>query len=376
MSFSVPAQILTGSFKVADGTTRTLASQSVVGFSSIGFSVFSSKAIVFQVLAGRSGSEVIIEKTLPAGKLYFRAIDAVADFVHVKFVNASGADATVQIEATLSFTRQPNNLCRQHIILDKTNNIGAVRQGITYDLDLIRGHLQGQSDPHIEGITGTLSTTARTLWIDSGTADVFDSQATASVVTLTSTSTDDQANTGTGARKVTVHGLDENSLEVSDIVSMVGTGTNTTTKTFLRVNSMEVTETGSALHNVGTITAKIGTDVLEKINATDSISKTAHFSVPASNVLLMEGVHFTSNVSDEISVYVYESPMTSATDGTPTAKRLLKEVPISSGTQYVSLRRKVSQLTTIVIEVQSTATPLGTNSISAKIDGTLINEVF
>lgn len=378
MSNSVGSQFLTGTFKVVDGATKTLADQSVVGYSSIAFSILSSQAVMMEIYAGRqnTGREVkIIEKTLPAGSLYYRKIDTVADFIFVRFINSTGSDSRIQLETTLSYTSQPNSLARQHLEIDKTNTVSVSRDCTTFDHDLVRGFLQSQSDPEVEGISGTVSTTSRTLWIDSGTSSVDDSVTLGAVVSILSTSAAD-ALAGTGAQKVRVIGLDADSKLLEEEVEMAGIGGVTTNGSFLRVNKLEVTQAGGGLFNVGDITAEISGSVLEKINAEDSISKTAHFTVPVDHDLLMDGIHLNSNVADTVSLYVYETEMTSATDGTVKSKKLVKEVPAVTGSHYIHLRRKVSSLTTISCEIQSTALPLGTNSISARFDGVLIDTTF
>ncbi len=378
MSNSVGSQFLTGTFKVVNGATKTLPDQSVVGYSSIAFSILSSQAVMMEIYAGRqdTGREVkIIEKTLPAGSLYYRKIDTVADFIFVRFINSSGSDSNIQLETTLSYTSQPNSLARQHAQIDKTNTVSVSRDCTTFDHDLVRGFLQSQSDPLVEGISGTVSTTSRTLWIDSGASSVDDSVATGAVVSVLSTSAAD-ALAGTGAQKVRVTGVDADSKLLVEEVDMAGLAGVTTTGSFLRVNKLEVTQAGSGLFNAGDITAEIGASILEKINAQDSISKTAHFTVPVNYDLLLDGIHLNNSVTDIVSLYVYETEMTSATDGTVKSKKLVKEVPVVTGTHYIHLRRKVSSLTTISCEIQSTAAPLGTNSISAQFEGVLIDTTF
>ena len=67
---------------------------------------------------------------------------------------------------------------------------------------------------------------------------------TASTLDLVSTNVNDTI-AGTGARKVTISGLDINFLEVSQTIDLDGTNPVTTTQSFLRVNHANVEETGT-----------------------------------------------------------------------------------------------------------------------------------
>jgi len=70
----------------------------------------------------------------------------------------------------------------------------------------------------------------------------------------------------TGARTVEIQGLDGNYAEISETVTLNGTGAVTTTASFLRVFRMRVLTAGSSGTNEGNITASIGGNNVARIS--------------------------------------------------------------------------------------------------------------
>jgi len=99
---------------------------------------------------------------------------------------------------------------------------------------------------------------------------------------IVSDSTSDDSG-GTGALTGTIFGVDGNGIAVQENFTMNGTTNVLTTQAFLRVNLMVILTAGSATWNVGAITATSSSaaTVQQKIGATDSISKSSHYTVPA-----------------------------------------------------------------------------------------------
>jgi len=126
---------------------------------------------------------------------------------------------------------------------------------------------------------------AEDLWEQGG---LFVFPAAAELLDVVSTSTDDAA-AGTGARTITIEGLDANFLEIVEIVTMNGTTPVPTVAAFLRVNKAFVSTAGSTKSNVGTLTADNTTssNVLINMRPTDGISMSSIFTVPAGKRLLV-----------------------------------------------------------------------------------------
>ena len=165
--------------------------------------------------------------------------------------------------------------------------MGAVVSSITrvgtyepFNLQVSRGQITGHERFCPFGFNSAVGTSAETMWT-AGATYTFPSTATA--LTVVSSSTDDDGSpAGTGARTVTIVGLDANYAEVSETVTMNGTTNVTTTQTFLRVNEAYVATCGSTGSNVGAITIANTTPVtLAEIVATAGISQQCVYTVPA-----------------------------------------------------------------------------------------------
>lgn len=96
----------------------------------------------------------------------------------------------------------------------------------------------------------TVSGTEQTAWVVGG---LYVYPTTANTLTVVSSSASDTA-AGTGARTVTIEGLDANYDVISETITMNGTTNVITTKTYLRLYRATVLTAGSNETNVGDIT--------------------------------------------------------------------------------------------------------------------------
>jgi hypothetical protein len=105
---------------------------------------------------------------------------------------------------------------------------------------------------------------------------------------LVSDSAEDAA-AQTGALTVIVRGLDADYALASETVTMTGvTPATITTQTFLRIHELEVVTAGTALGNVGTITASIdGNDIIALLPG-HGRSMSGRWTVPAGNTLYLQ----------------------------------------------------------------------------------------
>lgn len=122
-----------------------------------------------------------------------------------------------------------------------------------------------------------VGTTTEDIWGAGGVQVWPSAAATASVV---STSANDTS-AGTGARTVTIEGLDANYEEISESVTLNGVTPVVTTNSYLRVNSLVVTTSGSGEGNAGDITASVGGNVQRFIATGDGICHCSQFTIPA-----------------------------------------------------------------------------------------------
>lgn len=107
--------------------------------------------------------------------------------------------------------------------------------------------------------------------------------SSAAVATIVSTSANDAA-AGTGARTVTVYGVDSSYDEISETVNMNGTSNVNTVNSYLHIDRLRVITVGSGGVNEGEITATIGGSVVCDMPAGNGQSTTTHIIVPNSEV--------------------------------------------------------------------------------------------
>lgn len=149
-----------------------------------------------------------------------------------------------------------------------------------FNLQVSRGQVAFHQRTCPFGFNDAVGTSPETIWT-AGATYTFPSTATALTV-VSSSANDDGSPAGTGARTVTIVGLDANYAEVSETVTMNGTTDVTTTQTFLRVNEAYVATCGSTGSNVGAITiANTTPTTLAVIVATAGISQQCVYTVPA-----------------------------------------------------------------------------------------------
>lgn len=131
-------------------------------------------------------------------------------------------------------------------------NTGALYSA-PWDLQVSRGKVPGVTQINVFGYSNTISNTGWTpLWEDGA----YTFPAAASTMNVYSSSASD-----TGA-KVLISGLDANYNTISETVTLAGTSNASTTKAFLRVNTMAMTQAnGSQITNIGTITLKNAANV-------------------------------------------------------------------------------------------------------------------
>lgn len=96
----------------------------------------------------------------------------------------------------------------------------------------------------------SVSGTEQTVWVVGG---IYQYPNTANTLTVVSSSTSDTI-AGTGARTLTIEGLDSNYDIISETLTMNGTTNVVTTKTYLRLYRATVLTAGSNETNVGNIT--------------------------------------------------------------------------------------------------------------------------
>jgi len=188
----------------------------------------------------------------------------------------------------------------------------ATRQGAfePFDLQVLRGQIDGHTAVFVSGYNTSVGTTYETIWSES---TVYAYPASASVMEISSSSANDTA-AGTGARTVTIYGLDGNYNQINETVSLNGQTAVNTTNSFLRVLHMLVNTAGSGGAAAGTIYAGTGAVTTGKpanvyaVYTADGGSTACIYTVPAGytgyvfDFLVSSGIT-TANAFSSIGLY-------------------------------------------------------------------------
>ena len=160
------------------------------------------------------------------------------------------------------------------------DSIGRNRRTESFPLYIARGMVSGHD---IVTLTGSVitSTSMSTVWNNGG---LYTYPASATTMTVSSSNAADTA-AGAGARVLFVNGLDANYTPISEYISLNGQTPVTTTKSYLRINGLNVVSgaanVGSIYIGTGTVTAGLPATVYGEVVVGNVNSLQAIYSVPA-----------------------------------------------------------------------------------------------
>lgn len=122
-------------------------------------------------------------------------------------------------------------------------------------INVVRGNVPGASNTRRTGFNPGVGTSETTVWNETTTFVAY--PATAAVVTVSSSSANDTS-AGTGARTVTLSGLDANYNVISEVITMNGQTAVTSVNLYLRLSPLTTLTAGSGGKNAGVIYAGTG----------------------------------------------------------------------------------------------------------------------
>lgn len=158
-------------------------------------------------------------------------------------------------------------------------------RSIAYDLLVAVGNHPTRKYVRVFGYNETIGAASETVWTQGGNVSFLTSEAIMNV----SSSSNFDASSNTGARTLTISGLDANFLEVTDIVTMNGQTEVATVNSYLRINEVVVNTAGNNDTNIGDVyvglgapTAGVPVLVQSKIDAELGKALQCFYTVPAS----------------------------------------------------------------------------------------------
>lgn len=185
-----------------------------------------------------------------------------------------------------------------------------IEPSIPFLLEIAAGRVEGCTAHILNGSNNAVGTGFETLWEEGG---LYSFPTSASTMTVSS---DDAADTsaGTGARTVTISGLDANYAEITEVITMNGTTAVTTTNSYFRINNMVVTTAGTGRTNAGSIFIGTGTvtagkpaNVYAEIFDGDGIEHEGVYTVPAGKSLYPYTMHFGAQSGKDVVLQAHSS---------------------------------------------------------------------
>ena len=137
----------------------------------------------------------------------------------------------------------------------EVSSISRVGTSEPFELQVSRGQVAYHETQYKFGFNADIDDSLETIWSEGG---LYSYLTSATVLKISSASTDD-ASAGTGARTITISGLDGDYDEISETVTLNGQTAVNTTNSYLRVFRMVVDTAGSGGQNAGKIYAGTGT---------------------------------------------------------------------------------------------------------------------
>lgn len=185
-----------------------------------------------------------------------------------------------------------------------TLSINSYGEGKTIDsnlfLEISRGRMPGMKWVNVFGCNDSVTTTEVEIW-DGATA--YNYLNAASILQISSASANDTA-AGTGARVLTIYGLDGSYNEISESIVLNGTTNVPTVNSYLRVHRMEVTSAGSVGHNQGIISAKVSTTAYAQIVVGHNKTCQGLYTIPAGKTGYLYTVQFNTGVNSDLETTI------------------------------------------------------------------------
>lgn len=212
-------------------------------------------------------------------------------YLRLTYTNTSDSAQSV-LNLTASLGNHSLLTTRNNQVIDPTFDCMVTR---TYDpmLDICMNRRSDVRPHTINAYVALLNTSGfKTLW-PTGSGTVYTIPTTAETLDLTSSSNSDTT-AGTGARTITLYGIDENRRYQTETVTMNGTTGVTTSRSWLGVNVAEVATAGSTRKAVGniSITGTDSSNTYGLIEDTQTRTRHAIFHAQANTRVMISNIHY------------------------------------------------------------------------------------
>lgn len=179
------------------------------------------------------------------------------------------------------------------------------------------------------------------------------SRTTAVTISVVSSSVNDTA-AGTGARTVTITGLDINFNEQSEVLTTNGQSPVASVKQYVRINSISLTTTGASNTNEGNIDAFNGGNILSRMPTGRGSPRSSNFTVPAGYTLAVNSILIginrpTVKTDATVATYFgsftgpYRLPLEISMEGAPYRHDIDPPIMLAEKTDFILRGMYVSQ---------------------------------
>jgi hypothetical protein len=240
----------------------------------------------------------------------------------------------------------------------------AIPGNIPYYLAVAQGLIPNTSQVNIFAFSDSVKTTFYTLWELTGTTQ-YAFPASAVTMTLASTSALDNTRA-----TILINGLDSSWNQISETIALNGTSNVTTVNSYLRINSMIMTSTGTGqTTNVGTITAKNSGITYSVISIGISRSQAAVYSVPNGYTMYITSINAFNGDAAAGNAINYQVKTTNNAQTNPVTLTVLQT---AWDQRYQVIRNNPFPYTQKIDIQWQYSTASGTHSVGIILQGLLV----
>ena len=169
-----------------------------------------------------------------------------------------------------------------------------------FGLRTATNHSKGVSPEFKYGFNPAINTTIEDVWDAGGVLQFLSSAEPMDIAS--SSANDDGDPAGTGARTVSIYGVDNNYQPLNETITLNGTTAVTTAQSFLRINRMSVASVGSNGTNVGDITATASTSATTQAQIGAALGSTtkSQYTVPAGYFAFIKNLVLGTQNNDQV----------------------------------------------------------------------------